>query len=64
MAVSWRKDKNDPEKFIVFGPFEEVNADSDVVVTSKNGKSQTVHVTKVSRPFSVDGEPYVYGYLD
>ena len=62
MTVSWRKDKK-TDKFVVFGPFAEISPNSDVVVTAKNGTTKTVHVVKTSHPFSVDGEPYVCGFL-
>jgi len=64
MTVSWRKDKQNPGRYIVFGPMEEVVPNTTVMVTTKAGKSQAVLITRTSQPFSVDGEPHVFGYFD
>jgi hypothetical protein len=63
MTVKWRKDSK-LDQFIVFGPMEEIAPNSDVVVTAKSGATKKVHVVKTSHPFSVEGEPYVYGYVE
>lgn len=47
----------------VFGPQRDVHPGT-VTVTKKDGSTKQETITHVSKPFDVDGTPYVYGFLD
>jgi len=59
--ITYRQDRRTGQ-WNVFGPASEVHV-GIVTVTRKDGKKRRESVERVSKPFDVDGVPYVYGYL-
>lgn len=47
----------------VFGPVGEMKVGT-VTVHKKSGETKAENVVKVSAPFTVDGKPHCYGYID
>lgn len=60
MTVQYRKGK--AGGWVLFGPAAELHS-GVVSVTTRGGTTKQERVSRVSRPFDVDGVPHVYGYI-
>lgn len=59
-TLSFRKANNG--NWVAYGPAAAVTIGENTV-TKKNGQTSTVWVTRLGKPFNVDGVPHVYGYI-
>lgn len=55
--------RNSAGKWVVVGPVELVQLDTDVVVTTRAGKAKIEHVLGLGEPFERHGHEYRYGYI-
>ena len=60
-AATWRRTRQG--EWVVCGRTDEVVAGSDALVRRSNGSLQWVHIETTGRPFRVDGQQMVYGYV-
>jgi hypothetical protein len=60
--VTYRKTKTG--EWVVFGPADRVTTGRQVNVRKKDGSIKLETVVSVGKPFQVDGQQMVYGYLD
>jgi len=60
--ITYRKNARTGE-WNVFGPQHEVKV-GVVTVHKKDGTTKSERVVRLSKPFDVNGEPHVFGYLE
>jgi hypothetical protein len=59
--IRYRKTKTG--QWVAFGPADRIHAGATVTVTKRDGSIKVEYVESVGRPFAVDGQQMVYGYL-
>lgn len=60
-VCKWRKSKDGD--WVVFGPADTVKAGATVTVTKNSGETSLEIISRVGKPFDVDGVPHVYGNI-
>ena len=61
MTTTYRKTKDG--KWVAFGPVSVVRAGCSVLVTKKDGTDKYEYITRTGKPFEVNGQQMVYGYI-
>jgi hypothetical protein len=59
--IRYRKTKTG--QWVAFGPADRIHAGATVTVAKRDGSTKVEYVESVGRPFTVDGQQMVYGYL-
>jgi hypothetical protein len=61
MAITYRKTKDG--QWVAFGPASEIQANTIVTVTKRDGTTKREMIASVGKPFTANGQQMVYGYI-